>query len=247
MGKALPNWLTVKYFTLLSCFSLIPFNTDEAKKALCSEKAALFLHKMHSYGWVERVDRGVYRVVHPVIALMESSGFSWRERVKNKDRLPILEFAVARFFEVLGSRLESIVLFGSLASGRVRPESDIDLLIVARDLPRKYSERTSIIREAVSSRLMDELIIRTWREKGVYTDFDILLMDIKEAGVTHPFYLDLTRDCIIIYDKNELMSRKIAEVREKLEKIGARRFEEPDGSWYWILSPEAEMVKSVEL
>ncbi|MBO3803774.1 MAG: nucleotidyltransferase domain-containing protein, partial [Candidatus Brockarchaeota archaeon] len=168
---------------------------------------------------------------------MEASGFAWRGKVKSKDKLPVLELAVANLFEVLGPKLESIVLFGSLSKGEARPESDVDLLVVARDLPERYGERTEIIREVVSSRSMDEIIIRAWKEKGTYTDLDVLLIDSSEAKVTHPFYLDLTRDCLIIFDKNGLISRKIAEVREKLEKMGAKRFEEPDGSWYWVLSP----------
>lgn len=247
MAKTLPNWLAVKYFRLLSSFGFHSFTTKDAKAALCSKKASQFLHKMCAYGWVDKVERGVYRVIHPFIALMEASGFTWRDRVKNRDRLPVLELAVVKLFEALGSRLESIVLFGSLSTGRAKPESDIDLLVVAKDLPSKYGERTTIIREAVSCRLMDDIIIHAWMEKGVYTDLDILLIDVEEAAVTHPFYLDLTRDCIIIYDKNGLMSRKIAEVKEKLEKIGAKRFEEPDGTWYWVLSSEPETARSVEL
>ncbi|MGQ9690968.1 MAG: nucleotidyltransferase domain-containing protein [Thermoproteota archaeon] len=236
-----------KYFILLSSFGLLPFTAEDAKTALRSKKAPLFLYKMSSYGWVDKVERGVYRIVHPFIALMEASGFAWRDEVKNRDRLPVLELAVVKLFEVLGSRLESIVVFGSLSTGKAKPESDIDLLVVARDLPEKYSERTSIIREALSSKSMDELIIHAWRKKSMYTDLDVLLIDVQEAHATHPFYLDLTRDCIIIYDKNKLMSKKIMEVREKLEKMGAKRFEEPDGSWYWVLSPEAERIRSVEL
>ncbi len=247
MAKILPNWLAVKYFRLLSLFGLLPFTVEDAKAALNSEKAPLFLHKMYSYGWVDKVERGVYRVVHPFVALMEASGWAWRSRVKNRDRLPVLEAAVSKLFEALGSKLESIVLFGSLSTGKPKPESDIDLLVVARDLPDKYSERTSIIREVISSRLMDEIILHIWREKGIYADLDILLIDVKEAIVTHPFYLDLTKDCVIIYDKNGLMSRTITEVREKLERIGAKRFEEPDGSWYWVLSPEVEKIRSLEI
>ncbi|MCX8184003.1 MAG: nucleotidyltransferase domain-containing protein, partial [Crenarchaeota archaeon] len=246
MAKALPNWLAVKYFKLLSSFGFIPFTAKDAKAALRSKKAPIFLHKMCSYGWADKVERGVYRVIHPFIALMETSEFTWRNRVKNRDRLPVLELAVVRLFETLGSKLESIVLFGSLSVGRAKPESDIDLLVVARDMPIKYSERTSIIREAMSCKLMDDIIIQAWREKGLYTELDTLLIDVEEASVTHPFYLDLTRDCVIIYDKNGLMTRKIAEVREKLEKIGAKRFEEPDGSWYWVLAPEPETAKGVE-
>ncbi|MGQ9479744.1 MAG: nucleotidyltransferase domain-containing protein, partial [Thermoproteota archaeon] len=128
MAKALPNWLISKYFTLFSSFSLLPFTTEDAKTALRSKKAPLFLYKMSSYGWVDKVERGVYRIVHPFITLMEASGLAWRSRVRNRDRLPMLELAVVKLLEVLGCRLESIVLFGSLSTGKAKPESDIDLL-----------------------------------------------------------------------------------------------------------------------
>lgn len=247
MAKALPNWLVNKYFTLFLFFGLLPFTIEDAKGVLRSKKTSILLFKMASYGWVDRVERGVYRVIHPFIALMEVSGLKWRDRIKQKDRLPVLELTVVKLFEVLGSNLVSIVLFGSLSKGEAKPESDIDLLVVASGLPSKYSERTKIIREIVSSKLMDEIIIQTWKKKGVYADLNIMLVDDNEANITHPFYLDMTKDCVIIYDKNESISKKIAEVRGKLEKIGAKRFEEPNGSWYWVLTPKAEDVKDVVL
>ncbi|MDW8034670.1 MAG: nucleotidyltransferase domain-containing protein [Nitrososphaerota archaeon] len=247
MGRSIPNWLVSKYFTLFLYFSLLPFKTEEAKSVLGSSKTPLLLHKMYSYGWVDKVERGVYRIVHPLIAIMEASGFSWRSKIKETERLLLLEAIVAKIFEVLGPKLESIVLFGSLAVGRVKPESDIDLLVVARDLPHKYGDRVSIIREIVSSSSIDEIIIRMWKEKGIYSEIHMLLIDVKEAGLTHPFYLDLVKDSVIIYDRNNLMTKKITEVKEKLEEIGAKRFEEPNGSWYWILSPSAEAARSLEL
>src|SRR5690349_20600435 len=42
---------------------------------------------------------------------------------------------VAAAQKAIGSQLHSIVLFGSAAEGRLRPTSDINLLVVARDLP----------------------------------------------------------------------------------------------------------------
>lgn len=247
MAKALPSWLAEKYFNLLSNFSFIPFTVEDAKAVLGSKKASLFLHKMVSFGWADKMGRGVYRIVHPIVALMEASGASWRDRVKQRDRLPVLELAVARMFEVFGSSLESIVLFGTLSRGVAKPESDIDLLVVARGLPESYSERTKIIREIVSFKMMDDIIIYLWRKHGIYADLDIILVDEREADVTHPFYLDMAKDCVIIYDKSGIMLKKMAEVRERLEKIGARRVEEPDGSWYWIICPQPEKARDIEL
>ena len=40
---------------------------------------------------------------------------------------------------------EKIILFGSLASGRVSPDSDLDLLIVKKGLPQRYWDRVKEI------------------------------------------------------------------------------------------------------
>lgn len=247
MSKTLPNWLVNKYFTLFLSFGLMPFSVNDAKRALGTEKASLLLFKMRSYGWVDKCGRKTYRVVHPIVSLMEASGFRWRDEVRQRDRLPVLELAVARLFEVLGSRLESIILFGSLARGEAKPESDIDLLIVAEGLPAKYGERVKVIREAIYSNQVDELVMYMWRERRIYPEFNVILITKEEAGVTHPFYLDMVRDCVVIFDKNGLMSRKIREVGERLRELGAVRVEEPGGSWYWILTPRPEAAREVEL
>jgi hypothetical protein len=52
---------------------------------------------MYLYGWLDRVG-GVYRAIHPLIALMEASGYAWKSRVKCRNRLPILEPAAVRLF-----------------------------------------------------------------------------------------------------------------------------------------------------
>jgi predicted nucleotidyltransferase len=247
VARALPNWLAAHYFILYSSFGFAPFTAVEAGEVLNTGRAPLLLHKMASYGWADRVDRGVYRLIHPLVALMEISGTGWRDRVRQRDRLPVLELAVARIFMVMGPKLVSIVLFGSLSRGSARPESDIDLLVVGRELPEDYSQRAHMIREIVSAREMDDIIMYLWRRHHIYPELDILLIDEEEANTTHPFYIDLARDSIVIYDRRGVMSRKIAVVRERLERIGAKRFEEPDGSWYWILTPKPEEARVVEL
>jgi predicted nucleotidyltransferase len=249
VGRTLPHWLARKYFTIISTYGYLPFTVKEAASHLKSSRypASILLAKMASYGWLDRLDRGLYRAVPPLIALMEASGHRWRDRIQQREKLPILELVVARLFEELGPMLESLILFGSLARGAGRPGSDIDLLVVAEGLPERFSDRLQLINRAVSSEQLDRLILKLWEEKGVYTTLDILPITPEEAKVTHPFYLDLAEEGLIIFDKKGLMAWKIEQVKRKLREIGAVKVVEPGSGWYWILAPEPEMARNVEL
>lgn len=47
----------------------------------------------------------------------------------------VVEAAVAACGEVYGERLLALALYGSVARGTMRPDSDIDLLLIAQPLP----------------------------------------------------------------------------------------------------------------
>jgi predicted nucleotidyltransferase len=63
---------------------------------------------------------------------------------------PDLERDVERYREVLeqrfGADLVPLAVFGSQAQGRETPESDLDLLLVIRGLPRRRTERRRLLR-----------------------------------------------------------------------------------------------------
>ncbi|MEM4311411.1 MAG: nucleotidyltransferase domain-containing protein [Nitrososphaerales archaeon] len=240
MNRTLPNWLAKKYFHIVSTFGYLPFSMKEVKNLSEKYSVSVLLAKMCSYGWLHRLDRGIYMAIPPIIALMKASGNNWGDKILQRDRLPILDLIVARLIEELGPKLRSIVLFGSLARGKAKPESDIDLLVVADSLPERYSERVKIISKVKNFWQLDHLILKLWKEKGIYTNLDILLITKEEAGMIHPFYLDMVDEGILILDKDEIMAKKIKEVKDRLREIGAIKIVEPEGSWYWILPKETK-------
>lgn len=226
-------------------FGLEEFDVGELRKVFEKININLILHRLCIRGFVERVSHGRYRVIHPLIVLLEAAGWKWRDEISQKKYLPIIEFVVARLFENFWSNIVSIVIFGSLASGRMRETSDIDLLVVMEDLPENYSNRLKIFRRAIIG--VENIRLKLWRERKLYPLIDPIILTREEASISHPFYLDMTEEAIIIFDKDNFMRNKLEKLKEKLKTIGAKRIMLPDGSWYWDLKPEIKKGEVIEI
>ncbi len=145
--------------------------------------------------------------------------------------------------EVLGDRLTSVVLYGSVARGEARPQSDIDLFIVLRDAPRGMSRRRALLEPVRQRRTADLEVL--W-ERGVYTDFVEVIRTEEEAQRFHPIYLDMTLEAKPLFDRGGFFSRILERVRQRLEALGARR-RAMGRTWYWDLKPSFKPGEVIEV
>lgn len=60
----------------------------------------------------------------------------------------LLEKLVKTLLNAFGDRLISVVVYGSVARGDNRKDSDVDLLLVIRDLPKTMTERIVLFEKA---------------------------------------------------------------------------------------------------
>ncbi len=216
------------------------FKAEEAARVLKLKNPYLMLHRLLKAGYLAKSSRGIFRPVHPALLPLGWLGFRWEEQVSVKEYLPFLERVVAGLLEEFWGKLVSLVLFGSLARGDVKPESDVDLLIVAEGLPESYSERLKIVRKA--TREAEAMAAELWRRRSIYPLIDPVVLTPEEASATQPFYLDLLEDSIIIYDRG-FMEKVLRELRRKLAELGSRRVTLPDGSWYWVIGRPGEAAE----
>ncbi len=235
--------LSEAYSKLLLRFGLRKFRSSDALYIVGAERLYLILHRLCRAGYLVRISRGVFRVSHPTVLVLERAGYRWRDKIIQKDYLEFLESLVVKVLEGFWDKLISLVIFGSVAAGQARAESDVDLLIIAEDLPERYSDRLRLWREIVAG--LESERLRLWREKKLYPLIDPILLTPSEAERIQPFYLDLLEYAVIVYDRDGFMHRVLEGLRAKLKILGAIKVELPDKSWYWVIKPGAGFGEAI--
>jgi len=144
---------------------------------------------------------------------------------------------------VYGDRLVALALFGSVARGTMRPDSDIDLLVVARELP---CGRMARVREfdAVEAALGQTLAHAA--HSGVNTALSPIFKTPEELSRGSFLFLDMTDQAKILYDPQGLLSAYLADLGERLARQGARRIAK-GGAYYWKLKPDFRWGDRIEL
>ena len=143
----------------------------------------------------------------------------------------------------LGDRLVSVVLFGSVARGEASPNSDIDLLIVARDLPRGQLSRKRQL-AAADDRIEGHLTALA--EEGVNAVFTRILKTPEEAVRVVPLYLDLVEDAVLLLDRDDFFKTVLSRLETRLRDLGARRLSS-GRIRYWDLKPDLRIFERFTL
>jgi predicted nucleotidyltransferase len=130
------------------------------------------------------------------------------------------EFALA-LADDLDERCLGVALFGSWARGESHEDSDIDLLLIARDLPADPIGRARRVRRAVLTRIEPVSILARAPEEF-------------EADVT-PLHLDLALDASVLWERDSYLTDKLAILRDRIGEAGLWR--SSDLFWHWRRAP----------
>jgi predicted nucleotidyltransferase len=150
-----------------------------------------------------------------------------------------LDAALSAWVDLLGDRLVSVVLYGSVARGTAREGSDLDVLIVAGGLEGTPAERRGP--------LLDAWQVERAARSLPAIDWSLVTKTPAEASVPSPLYLDLVEDAVLLLDRGGFFAEVLAGLRARMAAMGSRRVFLPDGSWYWDLKPDFRWGEVVEL
>jgi predicted nucleotidyltransferase len=121
-----------------------------------------------------------------------------------------------------GDTLLAVGLFGSRARGDARPDSDLDIYAVVRDLPADPFARATALARA-QPRQVDYAVNLLARAPEEF-----------EAEIT-PLHLDLAIDLRILFERSCYLSRRLAVIRDRIREAGLYRDERL--LWRWRTPP----------
>lgn len=127
-------------------------------------------------------------------------------------------------------------IFGSFARDTATCESDIDILIVADNLPQGR------IKRIIEFETVEENLMR--KHKDIL--FSPIIKTPQEVRMGSPLFWDMTEHIIILYDRNDFFKDFLQSVAERLKKNRARKITK-GSAWYWILKEDYSPEEIFEL
>jgi len=245
----MPRWLGETYVRLYSEFGLEAFTINDAVKVLGRSEewvnvAFSRLHKFRLVYLLERSRPRLYRVVSPEAMILVLSG-----KIRNLDKVKqerYLQLILDASLHLIRSyKLTSICLYGSVARGTARRDSDVDLLVVSDDFGGSLASRVERVLEDVEKKVSCE--VERLRKYGVDTGLSICPLRREEVLRFPPILLDLTEDGIILYDEGSFLERALTRLKARLSELNAKRVFIGEDSWYWDLKPDYKFGEVVEL
>lgn len=142
-----------------------------------------------------------------------------------------------------GDRLVAVAVFGSVGRGRQRADSDIDLLIVAEDIPDGRIKR---MREFEKVEAALEPSLRRLKDEGIDTCLSPVIKTPREVKRGSLLFLDMIEDSIIMYDRGGFFGSFLKDFEKRLAALGARRVVRGN-SWHWVLKEKYREGEVFEL
>ena len=243
----IPKWLGETYSELYTTFGTETFTFEGAKRVLNMPENRLAvtfsrLNRRKILTIFKRSVPRVYRLLDPENFVLLAS-----EKVKGVDikqeRYLKLVLDVFRESSKCFS-LVSFALYGSIARGTAKPESDLDILLISDDFEGSIASRIDKVVK-VEEKVEEEIF---WLMKHkIYPVPNFYPIRRFEAEQLPLLFLDLIEDAKIIYDEDGFLRNLLNNLQARLVALGVKKVDLGDGSWYWDLKPDYKPMEGVDI
>ena len=173
----------------------------------------------------------------PNLSILYNQTMAIAAQIVSTDTTKLLKRLTSLCKEHYGERLVSLAVFGSVGRGTPRPDSDIDLLLVIKDLPVGRIARVKEF-SAIETAL------------GIATKGRIELSPVfktpEEIAKGSPLLLDMVEDVRMLFDLDDFFKNVLKNLKERLQRLGARRIWQGN-VWYWDLKPDYKQGEIFEI
>ncbi|MBW1972360.1 MAG: nucleotidyltransferase domain-containing protein [Deltaproteobacteria bacterium] len=156
------------------------------------------------------------------------------------DLIKIISKHVTHFY---GERLFSLVIFGSVARGTMKIDSDVDFLIIAEPLPKGRIKRIEEFSK-IEDKIEKEFRSLGHDKKSFF--LSPIIKSPKEVLKGSPLFLDMIEEKIILYDKDDFFKKYLKKLKKRLEILGAKKIKRGN-AWFWVLKPDYKIGEIFEI
>nr|MDO8135600.1 nucleotidyltransferase domain-containing protein [Candidatus Njordarchaeum guaymaensis] len=153
---------------------------------------------------------------------------------------PLIQEFLSKVKQLCKSNLISVVLFGSVARGKGKKESDIDFLIILQDASDDHYERLKPFVDIELGMRKNASYQRYLRE-GLMPCLSYLILSKREADENQYVFLDMVEDSIVLFDSSNYFKGRLSALKKRLSSLGSKKVLLEDGSWYWDLKPDLKL------
>jgi predicted nucleotidyltransferase len=106
-----------------------------------------------------------------------------------------------------------------MLGGEQRKDSDIDVLVVLREIRDRYDVMMKFLKV---EDILERTLYPKLREVGYDPYLSPVIYDVRTATKFRPLYLTLAFDAKVLYDRDNVITETLSRARKKLEGLGAK-------------------------
>ncbi len=153
---------------------------------------------------------------------------------------PLIQEFLSNVVQLCKGNLISVVLFGSVARGKAKKESDIDLLIVLEEVSDDHYERLKPFVD-IELGMRKNVSYERYLREGLMPCLSYLILSKAEADENHYVFLDMVEDSIVLFDDGGYFKGRLSALKKRLSSLGSKKVQLGNGSWYWDLKPDLKL------